>query len=273
MAARRADVLCSPFWFCLILFILAVKNRCFCQPDGINITLLQEDVCSEENFICSSLFAAKSHKKYVYQRKGSFLFLLLLMSGDVETCPGPTDPSLAELFNEKGIKIFHQNIRGLFQNIAKISTFLHTQKNTHIFSLSETHIDNSTPTQIFEIPGYSFINKNRDTGTFGGVAVYIKDSIPFVRRIDLETDKLECIWLEIKFPKTKSFLVSIWYRPPSTSKYLPTNFNELLHALLLKASTENKEMILTGDFNINYLKAKENIELKSIFTNCFIDVH
>ena len=27
-------------------------------------------------------------------------------------------------------------------------------------------------------------------------------------------------------------------------------------------------MILTGDFNINYLKAKENIELKSIFTNC-----
>ena len=24
------------------------------------------------------------------------------------------------------------------------------------------HINNSTPTQLFEIPGYTFINKNRD---------------------------------------------------------------------------------------------------------------
>ena len=69
------------------------------------------------------------------------------------------------MFNQKGLKVFHQNIRGLFHNIAKLSTFLHTHKNTHIFSFSETHIDNSTPTQLFEIPGYTFINKNRNNST------------------------------------------------------------------------------------------------------------
>ena len=142
----------------------------------------------------------------------------------------------------------------------------YTLTKTHIFSLSETHIDNSTPTQLFETRGYTFTNKNRDVGTHGGITIYIKDVIPFIRRTDLEVNELQCIWLEINFPNTKSFLFSVWYRPPSTSKFLPTNFNELLRNSLIKVSSENKEMILTGDFNINYQKVDDNGELKSIFT-------
>ena len=145
---------------------------------------------------------------------------------DVEKCPWSTESNIQDLFNQKGLKVFHQNIRRLFHNIAKLSTFLHTLKNKHIFFLSETYIDNSTPTQLFEIPGYTFINKNRDVGTHGGVAIYIKDGIPFIRRTDLEVNELECIWLEINFPNT-SFLISVWYRPPSTSKFLTANFNKL----------------------------------------------
>ena len=263
--ARRVDLFFSSLWICLILVAIAVKSHCFCQPDGISITFLEQDVYCTENFICSSLFATKILEKYVYQRKSSFLYLFLLMCGDVEKRPGPAESNIQDLLNQKGLKFFHQNIRGLFHNIAKLSAFLHTHKNTHMFSLSETHIENSTPTQLFEIPGYTFINKNRDVGTHGGVAIYIKDSIPFTRRTDLEVNELECIWLEINFPNTKSFLFSVWYRPPSTSKFLPTNFNELLRNSLIKVSSENKEMILTGDFNINYQKVDDNGELKSIF--------
>ena len=80
------------------------------------------------------MFAAKVHEKYAYQRKGSFFYLLLLMCGDVEKCPGPTESNIKDLFNQKGLKVFHQNIRGLFHNIAKLSAFLHTHKNTHMFS-------------------------------------------------------------------------------------------------------------------------------------------
>ena len=106
-------------------------------------------------------------------------------------------------FNQMGLKVFHQNIRRLFDSITKLSTFLHTQKNTHAFSVSETHINNSTPKQLFKIPVYIFINKNKDFGTHGGVAVYIKDDIPFIRRTNLKIDELECVWLEINFPNTK----------------------------------------------------------------------
>lgn len=137
--------------------------------------------------------------------------MLLLMCGDVEKCPGPTGHNLQDLFKHRGLKVFHQNIRGLYKNMANLSTFLHTHKNTHIFSLSETHINNATPSQHIDISGYRFVNKNRDVGSHGGVAAYIKDGIPFKRRTDLENSELECIWLEINFPKTKSFLLSIWY--------------------------------------------------------------
>ena len=142
------------------LVAIAVKSRCFCQPDGISITLLEEDVYYTENSICSSLFATKVHEKYVYQRKMSFLYLLLLMCGDVKKCPGSTESNIQDFFSRKG-STFHQNIQGLFHNIAKLSFFLHTHKNTLIFSLNETHIDNSTPTQPgFELTFQSCILKN-----------------------------------------------------------------------------------------------------------------
>ena len=56
------------------------------------------------------------------------------MFGDADKCPGPTQSDIQDLFNQKGLKVFHQNMRGIFHNIAKLSTFLYTHKNTYIFS-------------------------------------------------------------------------------------------------------------------------------------------
>ena len=96
------------------------------------------------------------------------------------------------------------------------------------------------------------------------VLLFIKDDIPFIRRTNLKINELECVWLEINFPNTKSFLISVWYRPSSTSKSLPKNFNELLRNSLINVSSENKETILTGDINIYYQKVDDNVELKTI---------
>ena len=56
------------------------------------------------------------------------------MCGNVEKCPGPTESNIQDLFNQKILKVFQQNMRGLFHNIAKLSIFLHTHKNPYIFS-------------------------------------------------------------------------------------------------------------------------------------------
>ena len=100
----------------------------------------------------------KVHEIFVYQRKRSFSYLLLIMCGDVEKCPGLTGSNIQDLFKQKGLKVFHQYIRGLFHNIAKLSYFLHTHKHTHFLSVKRTSIIHHQ--HSFEIPGYTFIIKN-----------------------------------------------------------------------------------------------------------------
>ena len=49
----------------------------------------------------------------------------------------------------------------------------------------------------------------------GGVSIYIRDSIKYNRHPDIPFDDLELICIEVEPPKSKSFLVLAWYRPPS----------------------------------------------------------
>lgn len=139
-------------------------------------------------------------------------------------------------------------------------------KNLHIFSLSETHLSAGDEVEA-QIEGYTFIGKCRSSGKGGGVGVYISTSVPFYRRTDLEDEVIECIWIEILFPKTKSFLIGIVYRPPDSSKHLCADFNCKFDSMLLTASSEDKECILTGDINCNYLVPSDHKEIKSIFAS------
>ena len=71
--------------------------------------------------------------------------------------------------------------------------------------------------------------------------------------------------LEILLPKAKGILFGTFYRPPSQ-----TDFMNPLRDVLESASAENKELIVSGDFNRDFLVkscSKENKELKEIFRN------
>ena len=135
----------------------------------------------------------------------------------------------------------------------------------HILSLSETHIEarSSMEDGVYDIPGYSFINRPRKSDKGGGVGAYILDGIIWGRQDDLENENVEAIWLEIRPIHSNSFLVCIMYRPPESSKYLSKDFNVHLHEMLVKAFDKTQETILLGDLNVNFLK-QDNKNLKSI---------
>ena len=175
-------------------------------------------------------------------------------------------PELREFSSKKGLKIPHQNIRGLLTNKHTICQILDGFKDLHVFSLSETHLsaDNEVEAQI---EGYTFIGKSRSSGKGGGVGVYISTSVSFHRRMDLEDEDIECIRIEILFPKTKSFLTGIVYRPPDSSKHLSADFNCKFESMLLTVSSEDKECILTGDINCNYLVPSDHKEIKPILAS------
>ena len=196
-------------------------------------------------------------------------FYLLLMAGDINVNPGPvslsnyTHPELRDMLSKKGLSILHQNIRGLLANKDNICKILEDFHKIQILSLSETHLLADDEPQV-QIDGYSFISKPRKSGKGGGVGAYISSSVPYHRRLDLEQDSIECMWIEVLFPKTKGFLVGFIYRPPDSSKHLCKNFNCKLESMLTNVSLENKECILTGDMNCNYLVNSDHKELKSI---------
>ena len=241
-----------------------VKKKSFCTNDGISITLNAEDLFEYETYAFSSVFVQR--KKCSTYRPKSLLCLLLIICGDVETCPGPVNTT-SFLSNLKGMHIYHQNIRGLFTNFTKVQSFFATHKNVDILTLSETHIHShnfNDNTELYSIPGYTFIKRNRINGSHGGVAMYISEKITWKRRQDLEKPEVEFMVIEIIQNKAKNFLVCTLYRPPESSEYLHKNFNNIFADILTLINTTCLESIILGDLNADYLKRSCCKHLKDI---------
>lgn len=265
MVAHRTDVFC----IILLIFSLILNIGFNCNNDYV-VRITTEDIrsWSRENCLLLSLLRSRgtiSSLKVPYFPRKCLFFMLLIACGDVELCPGPVDP-MVEFLNTRGIKIVHQNIRGLFTNMGSLTMFLEKYKQIDIITLSETHItpdswnDNRN---LYNIPGYTFIQKCRKHATGGGVGMYISNNLQW-KIADINCGDLESIWIEICVKKSKNFLVNTTYKPPDTSKHLSKNFNELFENMLITANTLCQEIIALGDMNVNFLDKSNNKEFKTI---------
>jgi hypothetical protein len=67
----------------------------------------------------------------------------------------------------------------------------------------------------------SWLRKDRATGRGDGICVYIKSDIPCVRRLDLENNRFECLWLCLRprrLPRPLSGnVICVVYHPPCRS--------------------------------------------------------
>ena len=113
-----------------------------------------------------------------------------------------------------------------------------------ILASNETKLDPGYPKELASLAGYQQERLDR-TGNGGGVSVYVRDSMKYKRRLDVPTDGLELICIEVEPPKNKSFLVIAWYRPPSD----PVGSFSKLEKALSFLDKEGKEVIPLGDTN------------------------
>lgn len=113
-------------------------------------------------------------------------------------------PLLTELLSMKDLKVLHQNISGLLGEKDNINNFFCDFKN-NVINIFICQWRSSGAYWRFHI------YLKTKTGNGGGVGAYnyVSPNLPFHRRIDLELNGIECIWLEILFPETKSFLIGI----------------------------------------------------------------
>ena len=321
MAAIRAVTLKLLFTF---IVTLCVKKPLFTSANSCCYSFHGENVVDHVNLHFTSSFWQYYREKGISLNPNLSLRILLILSGDIEVCPGPrarctkcekcfrrnTDqrscinchlkhherclslvsgvltcetcllleknnqneiptqrwlPELFDLCKLPGLKLLHQNIRGLFGKKDELQNII-LNHNIDIFGVTELFLTEDIPSNFVKIPGYTFVRKNRKSGIGGGTGIYIKDNIPFVRRIDLEHEFCEAVWIEICYPHTKSFIVGIIYKPPDSSKHLSECFNDILSNSLSIIDAENKEVIILGDINCDYLVKNDHRFIKEIFT-------
>ena len=201
MAASGADVLC---FLILMLCSFCVTKVFYSETDGISISITGATNKLENISLLPILSASSRNGLKVNFRRKSLFCLLLLLCGDIESCPAPeTSYTNSNFLTCKGFTVLHQNIRGLPGKKVIISDILLNNTKAEIFFLSETFI---SPDDVFDptIRGFDFESKSRSNrdASGGGVGAYIKNGIPYTRRVDLETDDLEivCCWSTISPP-------------------------------------------------------------------------
>ena len=108
-----------------MLVCIQVKQKSFITADVIGTIQNNPDlVINYENFIMSSMWNINRGKFFLKSTKPSYVCLLLLMCGDTEQFSEPPFPELSNLSRNKGIKVLHQNIMGLFNKIPDIQIIL-----------------------------------------------------------------------------------------------------------------------------------------------------
>jgi len=152
-------------------------------------------------------------------------------------------------FTYKGLHIMHLNIQHLLPKLDEIRVYLHENSSLDIVGFCETFLNDKTEINTISISGYSIVRRDRAISAGGGIIVYIKDSISFVRRHDLESDDIESIWLQINIVKYKPYLINFVYRPPNS----PQSWIDSFELQINKADMEDCNMYSTGDFNFHCL--------------------
>ena len=142
----------------------------------------------------------------------------------------------------KGMAIAFVNVNGLRSHLDEVKILM---IDLGILALNETKLSLDYSKDLTSVAGFQQEGLDR-TCHGGGVSMYVKDSINYKPRPGVPSDDLETICIEVEPPKSKSFLVLTWYRPPSS----PVSSFDKLEKMLSYLDKEGKEITLLGDTNL-----------------------
>ena len=154
------------------------------------------------------------------------------------------------------LSLFHMNIRSLPKHFDELEIYLNSLNHEFSFiGITESwlHKDNS---ELYGLSKYTSIDLYRNGIKGGGVSLYLRDSIMFKRRQDLEIfdSDLETIFIEIdkvNFDTKSNIIIGVVYRVPDSSVEL---FNNHISSIVETISKEGKLCYLMGDMNLDLIK-------------------
>ena len=160
----------------------------------------------------------------------------------------------SKLFNH-GLAIACLNINSLPAHIDDLRVFMVNSK-IDILCINETKLDSTVMDGEIHLPGYEIVRLDRKLNgrNGGGVCIYLRSNLNYRIRVDLSSEDLEILIVELANPRSRPFLVGTWYRPPNSSHQSFRLFEEII----AKVDAENSELYLLGDLNCNLLSDTPN---------------
>ncbi len=151
----------------------------------------------------------------------------------------------------KGFTISHQNTRSLDHKLDQVK-FLLSQNKFDIFAVTESWPVSCDADEDFKIDGYEIPLRSdrKDDRGWGGIALYIKSSINHREKIIVNNVSIEYLMVDMYREHAESIALLTVYQPDNK---MDTIFIEQLEMLLDCATSNNKESIIVGDFNIDML--------------------
>ena len=144
--------------------------------------------------------------------------------------------------------------------------------------LQETWLTADSDLSMLQIEGYHLISVGKSSSAHGGVAIYLHDSFSFrISDCCINSNIFDMQFIEILIEngsnEPQTLVLGNIYRPPRpNSENINTFINEI--ELLTTKLLNYKHVVLTGDFNLDLLKFKENnlinSFLESLMSSSFI---
>ncbi|MCG8113035.1 MAG: reverse transcriptase domain-containing protein [Candidatus Thiodiazotropha taylori] len=203
-----------------------------------------------------------------------WLSVLLLRAGDVKPNPGPqsvssnnssTSSALSgDLFSSLALNHNLSFVQYNVQSIINKLDVLHAELfEVDILAFTETWLHPGIPDDELMLQSYNKPERKDRTGdSHGGVIIYIKEGIHYKRRNDLEIRDTENIWIEITC-NHKKILFGLFYRPPNTDAQY---YSRIEDSIALATDTGISDIVVTGDFNYNFLNPYTKRKIDSFCT-------
>ena len=144
--------------------------------------------------------------------------------------------------------------------------------------LQETWLAAGSDLSMLQISGYQLISVGKSSSAHGGVAIHLHESFSYkLSDCSIDSDIFDIQFIEVilenSFSESKTLVIGNLYRPPrQTSDNIKTFINQM--ECMTSKLLNFKHVILTGDFNLDLLKFKENNLvnnfLDSMISNSFI---
>jgi exonuclease III len=149
--------------------------------------------------------------------------------------------------NNNSLNIYHQNIRGVKDKTNEIVSSLYPLL-PHLLCITEHHL-NHLDLRHTHIEHYNIsADYCRQTLRQGGVCIFVHDTINYLNAFCKEQD-LEACAIKLQFPFGNIYILAIYRAPTGDFSYFLIG----LEAIFKSSCNMNSELIICGDFNVNYL--------------------